>query len=448
MDERRVRFLSKEKINGPIVYWMSRDQRVKDNWALIYAQKIALKKKKPLIVVFCLQSKFLNALYRSFEFMLEGLRLVEEKLNELNIALIILIGDPEVILKQFIEDNNIGMVITDFSPLRIKQNWILTLKQGIKITFCEVDAHNIIPCWISSNKKEYAAYTLRSKIKTLLSDFLVDYPELEKQIPAWGDNTYDNKWPMLKNNINVEDSKYSLDWIKPGEDEARKVLDIFIKKKFKNYGRDRNDPNKDGESNLSPYLHFGHVASQRVVLEAIKQKKLTNLKGTFYDEVIVRKELSDNFCFYCEDYVSVNCFHPWAQQTLTKHKSDKREYVYSLKEFEYATTHDDLWNAAELQMVKRGKMHGYLRMYWAKKILEWSETPEDAMKIAIYLNDKYELDGRDPNGYAGIAWSIGGVHDRAWNERNVFGKIRFMSYNGMKRKFNVQKYIEEYAYNK
>jgi deoxyribodipyrimidine photo-lyase len=175
----------------------------------------------------------------------------------------------------------------------------------------------------------------------------------------------------------------------------------------------------------------------------MKIKQITNLKGSFYDEIIVRKELSDNFCFYCEDYNNTNCFHPWAKQTLNKHRSDKREYIYSIDEFEMATTHDDLWNASQIQMLKTGKMHGYLRLYWCKKILEWTETAEEAMATAIHLNDKYELDGRDPNGYAGIAWSIGGVHDRAWNERNIFGKIRYMSYNGMKRKFDVNKFINK-----
>ncbi|TFG17207.1 MAG: deoxyribodipyrimidine photo-lyase [Promethearchaeota archaeon] len=445
MDERRIRFISKEKINGPVIYWMSRDQRVEDNWALIYAQNVAQKHEKPLLVVFCLQSKFLNALQRAFNFMLEGLRKVEQSLHDLNIPFIILVGAPEVLLTQFIEDHQIGMLITDFSPIRLKQTWIEGLKRDLKITFCEVDSHNIIPCWYCSHKKEYAAYTIRSKIRKLLPEFLVEFPKLKPHPYSWDNNNFDIKWGKLANCVNVEESNCQLDWIKSGEDEARKILDTFIKYKLKNYTRDRNDPNKEGVSNLSPYLHFGQIASQRVVLEAIKVKALSNLKGTFYDEIIVRKELSDNFCFYCKDYDNTDGFHPWARQTLNMHQKDKREYIYSLKAFEKAETHDELWNAAQIQMVKTGKMHGYLRMYWAKKILEWTASPDDAMKIAIYLNDKYELDGRDPNGYAGIAWSIGGIHDRAWNERNVFGKIRYMSYNGMKRKFKVQQYIEQYT---
>ena len=166
-------------------------------------------------------------------------------------------------------------------------------------------------------------------------------------------------------------------------------------------------------------------------------------REAFLEELIVRRELSDNFCLYNNHYDSFDGFPSWARVSLDKYKKKPREYVYSLKQFEQAATHDELWNAAQQEMVTRGKMHGYMRMYWAKKILEWTKSPDQAMEIAIYLNDKYELDGRDSNGYTGIAWSIGGVHDRAWNERRVFGKVRYMSYNGCKGKFDVKKYIED-----
>jgi len=162
----------------------------------------------------------------------------------------------------------------------------------------------------------------------------------------------------------------------------------------------------------------------------------------FLEELIVRREIADNFCLYNANYDSFNGFPEWAQKSLNVHKNDKREYVYSLEELEYAKTHDNLWNAAQLEMVKKGKMHGFLRMYWAKKILEWTRSPEDALNFAIYLNDKYELDGRDPNGYTGIAWAIGGVHDRPWKERHIFGMVRYMRYEGCKRKFNIEKYIQ------
>ena len=191
---------------------------------------------------------------------------------------------------------------------------------------------------------------------------------------------------------------------------------------------DRNDPLKNGQSGLSPYLHFGQIAAQRVALEVMGSAGPTDARKAFLEELIVRRELSDNFCFYNPRYDRVDGFPAWARATLDRHRRDPRDYLYTPEQFEQARTHDDLWNAAQREMVRTGKMHGYLRMYWAKKILEWTPSPEEALKIAITLNDRYELDGRDPNGYAGIAWSLGGVHDRPWGERKVFGMIRYMSY--------------------
>jgi deoxyribodipyrimidine photo-lyase len=213
---------------------------------------------------------------------------------------------------------------------------------------------------------------------------------------------------------------------------------------LQDYNEKKNDPNFSVLSNLSPYLHFGQISAQKIALEA---KKLEADYGesinSFLEEMIIRRELSDNYCLYNKNYNSFEGFPAWAKRTLNEHRKDKREYLYDLADFENAKTHDDLWNAAQIEMVKTGKMHGYMRMYWAKKILEWTESPEQAFEYGVYLNDKYELDGRDPNGYVGVAWSVGGVHDRAWTERPVFGKIRYMNYNGCKRKFNVASYIEK-----
>jgi deoxyribodipyrimidine photo-lyase len=233
--------------------------------------------------------------------------------------------------------------------------------------------------------------------------------------------------------------------IKPGTKAGMKILRDFVGNKLSSYAAMRNDPEGDGQSNLSPYLHFGQLSAQRVALEVISKGGSSESKEAFLEELIIRRELSDNFCFYNEHYDSLEGFPAWAKETLNKHRRDRRPYLYSLSEFENANTHDDLWNAAQLQMVKRGKMHGYMRMYWAKKILEWTESPEEALEVTIYLNDRYELDGRDPNGYAGIAWSIGGVHDRAWGERNIFGKIRYMSYLGCKRKFDTDAYVKHWS---
>jgi deoxyribodipyrimidine photo-lyase len=231
-----------------------------------------------------------------------------------------------------------------------------------------------------------------------------------------------------------------MSWAQPGERAAKKHLNEFIDQGLVLYDSDRNNPVKNGQSGLSFYLHFGQISAQRVALMALSG--MTD-SSPFLEELVVRRELADNFCYYNPHYDSVQGFPNWARETLRQHENDPREYLYSIKELEEAKTHDELWNAAQTEMVCRGKMHGYMRMYWAKKILEWTSSPAEAMKIAIYLNDRYELDGRDPNGYTGIAWSIGGVHDRAWKERPIFGKVRYMSYNGAKTKFNIKAYIEK-----
>ncbi len=419
-----------EFLEGKVLYWMSRDQRVNDNWALLYAEKLA--KNDDLIVVFCLAPSFLGGALRQYSFMIEGLKQVERSLSKKNIPFYMLMGDPREEIPKFIKEKKIAAVVSDFDPLKIKRKWKDGVKKKIQIPFYEVDAHNIVPSWIASQKQEYGAYTLRPKIKKLLSKYLVAFPVLKKRKSF---AYHKNDWGKIFSSIKVDKSVSEVDWILPGEGEARKMLNAF-KKKIKSYAKDKNDPNKDALSNLSPYIHFGHISAQRVALE-IKSK-------VFLEELIVRKELSDNFCFYNKNYDSFKGFPNWAKISLNKRRSDKREYVYSLKKLEQGKTHDELWNAAEMQMVKTGKMHGYMRMYWAKKILEWTQSPETALKYAIYLNDKYELDGRDPNGYTGIAWSIGGVHDRAWGERKVFGKIRYMSASALKSKFDVKKYASTY----
>jgi deoxyribodipyrimidine photo-lyase len=188
-----------------------------------------------------------------------------------------------------------------------------------------------------------------------------------------------------------------------------------------------------------------HALKNKAKINPDDGLELIDHASAYLEELIIRRELSDNFCWYNEYYDTVESFPEWAKKSYYRFRHDKREYIYTLKQFEHAKTHDELWNAAQMEMIITGKMHGYMRMYWAKKILEWTATPTDAMNIAIYLNDTYELDGRDPNGYAGIAWSIGGVHDRAWFERPIFGQVRYMARSGCEKKFNVKAYIEKWT---
>ncbi len=419
--------------NGPLLYWMSRDQRAHDNWALLYAQKLALQNKQPLIVVFNRVADFLGAQKRQFNFMLAGLAELSKELYSHAIPLIILTGDPAHTIPRFAAEHKASAVVTDFSPLHLARAWHSDVARKIAIPLYEVDAHNVIPVWEASPKQEFAARTIRPKIHALLPEYLVEFPKLKK-------HPYLAK--MASTRLPIVTSDYTA---KSGEQAARRVLKHFITDRLAGYDTNRNDPTLDGQSNLSAYLHFGQLSAARVALEVKKSDAPHKDKETFLEELIVRRELAENFCFYNKNYDSFDGFPAWAQKTLNEHRKDKREFTYTLKEFEAATTHDELWNAAQKEMMVTGKMQGFMRMYWAKKILEWSKNPEEALETAIYLNDTYELDGRDPNGYTGIAWSIGGVHDRPWFNRPIFGTVRYMNRSGCEKKFDVKAYIKKFS---
>lgn len=443
IDNRRVKILKEsESRRGPVVLWMSRDQRMNDNWAVLFAQELAIKQQSPLAVLFCLVPRFLNATIRQYSFMTKGLQELEKNLKKKDIPFFLLTGFPDTEIPKFVNKYKIGTIVTDFSPLHINREWKESVIKNIDVPFYEVDAHNIVPCWTASSKQEYSARTLRPKLHRLLPEFLNDYPSVKKHPYRWKEKNSIIDWGKSLKTLDVDHTIQEVEWIRPGEKTAYRTMQKFFKNKLSLYDTQRNDPLVEGQSNLSPYLHFGQISPQRIAFEVSKISTEKKSKDAFLEELIVRRELSDNFCFYNANYDNVEGFPIWAKKTLNEHRHDKRKYLYTLEQFENALTHDVLWNAAQMEMVKKGKMHGYMRMYWAKKILEWTESPEQAMKIAIYLNDRYELDGRDPNGYTGIAWSIGGVHDRAWNNRPIFGKIRFMSYNGCKSKFDINKYIK------
>lgn len=441
-----------------MVYWMSRDQRARDNRALAHAAKLAGTAGVGLVVLFCLRKQFNHATARVVDFMLSGLAEVEAELREKQIPFVMVVGDPIAEIPKFIRRVDAHTLVTDVLPLRHAVGWKRMVAAHIRIPCIEVDAHNIVPVWVASQKQEFGAYTLRPKLHRLVPQFLQEALPQMRSFPSR--NLYGHPhtdWAAVRARLVVDEAVPVVPEVVSGSHAARRVLDSFIAKRLSDYDADRNDPTRDGQSGLSPYLHFGQLSAERVVHEVLKASGMSitaalqehkngaaGMRGSvsaFIEELVVRRELADNFCFYNAHYGSVKGFPAWAQKSLDEHAGDVREQVYTLRQLEHAETHDELWNAAQLQMVQQGKMHGYMRMYWAKKILEWSVTPQTAMRHAMYLNDRYSLDGRDPNGYAGIAWSIGGVHDRAWFERPIFGKIRYMSYGGAKGKFDVKTYI-------
>lgn len=444
VDPQRISLLNQGRTSnkGPAVYWMSRDQRVLDNWALLHTIEQANELNVPATVVFTLSNLFLGANLRHYTFMIDGLKHAEASLKSRNIGFVLLTGNPTETLPKYLDEVSAGLLISDFDPLRIKRQWKDIINSKIAITHHEVDTHNIVPCRVASQKVEFGAYTLRPKINKLLPQFLTDFPTIPKL--KNGSSTKPINWEKAMSWLNPDTSIKPVRGIESGEDKAHQSLNDFIANRLNGYNTQRNNPLANGQSNLSPYLHYGQLSAQRVAIEVSKANAPAEDKSAFLEELIVRRELSDNFCYYNPNYNTFDGFHAWAKETHQAHRSDEREYLYQLNDFEQGKTHDELWNAAQKELVDTGKMHGYMRMYWAKKILEWTQSPEQAMEFAIYLNDKYSLDGRDPNGYAGIAWSIGGVHDRAWGTRPVFGKIRYMNYNGCKRKFDVEGYIEKH----
>lgn len=444
VDPRRVLNLNKNQASdGPVIYWMSRDQRVNDNWGLLYALEKANELNQKVVVVFCLE-KYPTSNVRQYDFMLKGVSEVSKDLEDLGIGFKLLKGSSEKVLTEYVNEIKAGYIVSDFFPLKKSREKKKEIASKVKVPFSVVDAHNIIPTWFASNKQEFAAYTFRPKVNYLLPEFLSDFPKIESPKNIWGKHNDQINPESLIEELKIDDSVSPVDWISPGEKAARLSMKDFIDNRLENYGIDRNNPNMDAISNLSPYLHFGQLSAQRLAYEVKNTEANEESKKAYLEELIVRRELSDNFTFYNDNYSIPEGFPEWAKKSIKEHDKDKREYLYSLKELENSKTHDDLWNAAQIQMVRTGKMHGYLRMYWAKKILEWTKDAKQAMDFAIYLNDKYELDGRDPNGYVGIAWSIGGVHDRPWFTRPVFGQIRYMAYSGMQKKFKVQDYIDKY----
>jgi deoxyribodipyrimidine photo-lyase len=309
-------------------------------------------------------------------------------------------------------------------------------------------SYNIVPVWETSDKEEPAAIAVRNKIMPKLNEYLTEFPAVARHPVRGAVLAQPIDWNAALKSVKVDESVGEVTSFRPGYKAAVAMLDSFIKQRLRYYKKLRNDPVEQHKavSNLSPYFHFGQISPQRAVLEVQKHHdKFKEDVDSFINETVIWRELAENLCYYNSNYDNINGAKDWAKTSLRSHLNDKREYIYTLKEFEDSKTHDNMWNAAQNEMKVTGKMCGYMRMYWAKKIGEWTETPEEAIKIAIYLNDRWSLDGRDPNGYLGIMWSIAGINDRPFADRNVTGKIRFMSYSACFQKFDAKTYIAKFS---
>jgi len=439
--EERVKALNRKEIRKRkyILYWMQASQRTEYNHALEYAITKANKINRPVVVYFGLTNDFPEANERHYNFMLEELREVESSLNEKGIRMIVWCKSPELGVVEL--SKNASLVVVDRGYLRIQKKWRRYVAESLECPLIQVESDIVVPVQTASHKEEYSAATFRPKIQKKLDSFLhplkENYPKVDS-LQLYFDS-FDIEDPeKVISNLNIDRSVKKVIDFHGGTTEAKKRLEIFLRSRLEYYEELRNDPTKECVSNMSPYLHFGQISPLYIALKVLETDSPG--KDAYLEELIVRRELSVNFIFYNENYDSFEGLPEWAKKTLKEHEKDPREYIYILEEMENAETHDPYWNAAQREMVLRGKMHGYMRMYWGKKIIEWSRTPEEAYKTAIYLNNKYELDGRDPNGFTGVAWCFG-KHDRPWKERNIFGKIRYMNANGLKRKFDADGYV-------
>ena len=443
IQQERIKLLNDRRADGGkyVLYWMQAAQRAEYNHALEYAIRAGNKLKKPVLVFFGITESWPEANLRHYYFMLEGLQEAQQALKAKGIQMVIRRDSPDTGAVELAKDA--ALVVVDAGQLRIQKKWRASAATKINCPLYEVETNLIVPVREASTKENFSAGTFRPRITKKLDYYLVPLKHSKPKLDSLGMKfqTFDiDNIDKALSKLDIDRSVTKVTGFYGGTKQAKHRLNNFLKNKLDGFADLRNDPIADYVSNMSPYLHFGQISPLYIALEVLKTSSAG--KDAYLEELIVRRELSHNFVFYNGRYDTFECLEPWAKRTLNFHRSDKREYVYTLEQFEKAQTHDPYWNAAQNEMVLTGKMHGYMRMYWGKKILEWSRNPQAGFKIALQLNNKYELDGRGPNAFAGVAWCFG-KHDRAWGERTIFGKIRYMNAAGLKRKFDADEYVKK-----
>ncbi|MBN1402572.1 MAG: deoxyribodipyrimidine photo-lyase [Anaerolineae bacterium] len=434
---------------------MQSAQRAVYNHALEFALERANAHHVPLVVYFGLADRYPGpgddgrhtgiANTRHFRFLLEGLGEVQAALRDRGLPMIVQRVSPEA------GALNLGRaaaaVVVDRGYLRTERAWYQHVAERLDCPLWQVETNVVVPIAAASERQEYAARTLRPKIGRQWETYLAPLapreaalPPLELDVPSL-DLTDAER---LLDELSLQRVDAPLVRFRGGTSQAETLLRAFVQDELARYADARNDPTEDCTSHMSPYLHFGQISPLWIALQVLDGRSPNALQdegsAAYLEELIVRRELASNYVHHNQRYDRLAGLPDWAQATLAEHASDPRDHVYSRGQWERAQTHDPYWNAAQLEMVLTGKMHGYMRMYWGKKILEWSADPETAFATALYLNDKYELDGRDPNGYTGVAWCFG-LHDRPWRRRPVYGSVRYMNANGLKRKFDADAYV-------
>ncbi len=423
-----------------VLYWMQASQRTEYNHALEYAVKESNRLNIPLVVYFGI-TNYPEANRRHYRFMLEGLVEIVTSLSDLGATPVVRIEPPPQGVVRLSHDA--ALTVFDRGYTFIQRQWRQSILPQINCKVVEVETDVIVPVETASHKEEYAAATLRPKINRVRDKYLIPLirNELKHTVKLDIDSDKLDNIDTVLDRLNLDNTVSTVEkYYRGGYNEASRLLNDFIANKLDYFSDKRNDPSTDFTSGLSPYLHFGQISPLEISLRALEAE--SPAIEDFLEELIVRRELSANFVYFNPEYATYSCLPAWSRKTLGEHSKDPREYLYTVEELENAATHDPYWNAAQREMLITGKMHGYMRMYWGKKIIEWTPSPEQSFEIALHLNNKYELDGRDPNGFTGVAWCFG-KHDRPWKERDIFGMVRYMNANGLKRKFDIQSYLQK-----
>lgn len=432
-----------------VLYWMQMFKRVRDNDALNFAVQQANERELPLVVYEGLKFYYPWASDRIHTFILEGVAEKRAEFARLGIRYVFYLQrnerDPRDTVARLASDA--ALLVTDDYPCFIIPDHNQRIVEQVRVPVFAVDSNGVIPlsCYA---KEEYAAYTIRPKIKKLLPEHLgrAPLPRLRRQA-----RILKVACPETEvNETNIADlvSQCAIDHTVPpsrhykgGTSAGRRRLVYFVSKILPHYDKLRSKPDVDGSSRLSAYLHFGFISIQEVAEAVQKARAPRAAKDAFLEEAIVRRELSFNFTRFNPDYNSIASLPAWVQQTMRDHIADPRPDLLTPEQIETGETPDELWNAAQRELLLSGEMHNYVRMLWGKRVIEWQPTYESAFALLEHLNNKYALDGRDPNSYAGILWCFG-KHDRPWFERPIFGKIRYMTSNSTGQKFDSARYID------
>ena len=450
-DQPRVRL----RINGLlrrdgkcIVYWMQRAMRIADNPALDLAIEAGNLLGMPVVVYFQVVLNYPNANLRHYHFLQQGLRDVAADAAERGVGFVVRRSPAR--LERFLEEVQAALLIGDENPCREPERWRSVLANRLKIPFWTVDADVVVPSRVFG--RSFALlHHFRPKLKSELPKYLVAPANSRPQIswePRTNPESHSLSGEICAGFTKLDRSVGPVDSFKGGSHAALGRLHEFVKHDLAGYDNKRNHPEIKGTSRLSPYMHFGNIGPRTVALavqQAVRKGTVSAATGErFLEQLIGWRELAVLFVRHEPNYDNWECAAPWARKTLIEHAGDSRPHRYSLHQLERAETRDDLWNAAQCEMVSTGWMHNYMRMYWAKKILEWAPDPATAFDWAVKLNDRYQLDGRDPNGYAGIAWAIVGRLDRPWFNRPVFGLVRTMTGASIAKKFDARSYIAQH----